>query len=93
LEEIQLQMFNKAKQYRDAHITDVHTWEEFQQVLETKGGFIRAHWDGSPETEEAIKQATKATIRCIPLDHKPENGICVFSGKPSTARVLFAQAY
>jgi prolyl-tRNA synthetase len=93
LEEIQLHMFNKAKQYRDEHITDVHTWEEFQQVLETKGGFIRAHWDGSPETEEAIKQATKATIRCIPLDHKPENGICVFSGKPSTARVLFAQAY
>jgi prolyl-tRNA synthetase len=93
LEEIQLHMFNKAKQYRDAHITDVDTWEAFQNVLATKGGFIRAHWDGTAETEEAIKQATKATIRCIPLDHTPENGTCVFSGKPSTKRVLFAQAY
>ncbi|MBL7975220.1 MAG: proline--tRNA ligase, partial [Candidatus Kapabacteria bacterium] len=79
--------------YRDEHITNVDTFDEFKNVLETKGGFISAHWDGTPETEEAIKDATKATIRCIPLDNPQEQGVCVYSGKPSAQRVLFAKAY
>lgn len=93
LEEIQLHMYNKAKKYRDEHITTVDTWDDFKTVLAEKGGFISAHWDGTAETEEAIKDATKATIRCIPLNNEAENGVCVFSGKPSKQRVLFAQAY
>lgn len=93
LEEIQQNLFTRAKQYRDEHITNVDTFDEFKNVLETKGGFISAHWDGTPETEEAIKDATKATIRCIPLDNPQEQGVCVYSGKPSAQRVLFAKAY
>jgi prolyl-tRNA synthetase len=93
LEDIQQSMFNKAKVYQQEHITPVDSWDEFKKVLEEKGGFISAHWDGTAETEEAIKQATKATIRCIPLNNPQEAGLCVFSGKPSTQRVLFAQAY
>jgi prolyl-tRNA synthetase len=93
LDEIQLHMFNRARQYRDEHITVADTWDEFVQLLETKGGFIAAHWDGTGETEEAIKEKTKATIRCIPLDNKSEAGKCILTGKPSQQRVLFAQAY
>lgn len=93
LDEIQLNLFTRARKFRDAHITLVNTWEEFKQVLDEKGGFIAAHWDGTAETEAAIKEATKATIRCIPLDTIEETGICVYSGKPSRQRVLFAQAY
>ncbi len=93
LAEIQLNIFTKAKNYRDSHITPVNNWEEFEKVLNEKGGFISAHWDGTSETEEAIKTATKATIRCIPLNNKQEDGLCVFSGKPSKERVLFARAY
>jgi prolyl-tRNA synthetase len=93
LEEIQQNMFNRAKAYRDAHITPADSWEEFKKLLEEKGGFISAHWDGSGETEEKIKEETKATIRCIPLDNVPEEGICIYSGKPSKQRVLFALAY
>ena len=93
LDEIQLHMFNKAKQYRDEHITKVDTWEDFVNVLENTTGFISAHWDGTAETEEAIKEKTKATIRCIPLNNEQENGVCVLSGQPSTQRVLFARAY
>jgi prolyl-tRNA synthetase len=93
LEEIQQSMYNKARQYRDAHITEVNSWKEFQEVLENKGGFLSAHWDGTAETEAAIKEQTKATIRCIPLDQKQEAGVCILSGKPSAGRVLFAQAY
>lgn len=93
LEEIQQNLFNKAKTYRDEHITEVNSWEEFVQVLDTKAGFVAAHWDGTAETEEAIKEKTKATIRCIPLDNKQEEGQCVLTGKPSTQRVLFARAY
>ncbi len=93
LEEIQVAMFNKAKAYQQEHITRVDTWAEFENVLETKGGFISAHWDGTPESEEAIKTKTKATIRCIPMDNAPEDGICILSGKPSKERVLFARAY
>jgi prolyl-tRNA synthetase len=93
LDEIQNNIFQKALDYRNSMITKVDTWEEFQQVLNEKGGFISAHWDGTPETEQAIKEATKATIRCIPMDVVEEEGTCVFSGKPSKFRVLFAKSY
>lgn len=93
LKEIQENLYKKAKDYRDTHITEVNTFEEFKDVLENKGGFISAHWDGTKETEEKIKNATKATIRCIPIDAKKEEGTCVFSGAPSSGRVLFAKAY
>ena len=86
-------IFNKALNYRDEHITEVNSWEEFQEVLETKGGFISAHWDGTTASEDKIQQATKATIRCIPFDNPQEDGVCIFSGKPSKERVLFAKAY
>ncbi|MFB6454804.1 proline--tRNA ligase [Chitinophaga sp. Hz27] len=93
LEEIQQNLFNKAKAFRDSHITRVDTFEEFQKVLDEKTGFISAHWDGTTETEEKIKELTKATIRCIPLDNPQEEGKCVLTGKPSKERVLFARAY
>ncbi|MBS0031445.1 proline--tRNA ligase [Chitinophaga sp. 22321] len=93
LEEIQLNLFNKAKTFRDSHITRVDTFEEFEKVLDEKGGFVSAHWDGTAETEEQIKDRTKATIRCIPLDNPQEAGTCILTGKPSKERVLFARAY
>ena len=93
LDEIQQNIFNRAKAFRDDHITEANTWEEFVQLLDTKAGFISAHWDGTPETEEKIKEQTKATIRCIPLDNKQEAGTCILSGNPSSQRVLFARAY
>ena len=93
LDEIQQNIFKKALDYRNSMITEVNTWDEFVDVLENKGGFISAHWDGTPETEVAIKEATKATIRCIPLDAKEEEGKCIFTGKPSKCRVLFARSY
>ncbi|MBU7570210.1 MAG: proline--tRNA ligase [Flavobacterium sp.] len=93
LEEIQDSLFSKALEYRDTHITEVNSFDEFKDVLENKGGFIAAHWDGTPETEEKIKDLTKATIRCIALDRVEESGSCVFTGKPSVGRVLFAKAY
>jgi prolyl-tRNA synthetase len=93
LEEIQEQLFQKAKTYRDDHITKVDDFETFQEVLTSKGGFVLAHWDGTEETEDQIKEQTKATIRCIAIDAPEEEGKCVFSGKPSQKRVLFAKAY
>ena len=93
LETIQSDLFNKALNYRDTHVTEVQDFDEFKEVLETKGGFIAAHWDGTAETEEKIKELTKATIRCIPLDRKLEEGICVLTGSKSMGRVLFAKAY
>jgi prolyl-tRNA synthetase len=93
LEEIQEQLFQKAKTYRDGHITKVDDFETFQEVLNSKGGFVLAHWDGTEETENQIKEKTKATIRCIAIDAPEEEGKCVFSGKPSQKRVLFAKAY
>ena len=93
LTEIQDSLFEKARIYRDEHITKVDTFEEFKEVLENKGGFISAHWDGTTETEDKIKELTKATIRCIELDAKDEVGQCIFSKKPSLKRVLFAKAY
>ena len=93
MSEIQEALYNKALDFRNSHITEVNDFEEFKTVLETKTGFISAHWDGTSETEQKIKELTKATIRCIPLDIKKEPGICVFSGNPSSGRVLFAKAY
>ncbi|WPY99225.1 proline--tRNA ligase [Christiangramia sp. OXR-203] len=93
LNEIQETLHTKAKNFRDTHITEVETFDEFKKQLKDKGGFISAHWDGSPETENKIKELTKATIRCIPFDRKVEAGNCVLTGNPSEGRVLFAKAY
>jgi len=93
LEEIQQNIYNKAKAYRDAHITPADTLEEFEKLLDEKGGFVAAHWDGTAETEAQIKERTKATIRCIPLNNPREAGACILTGKPSSQRVLFARAY
>ena len=93
LVEIQESLFDKARIYREEHITEVNTFDEFKDVIENKGGFVSAHWDGTIETEDKIKELTKATIRCIPNDAKNEKGTCVFTGNPSTRRVLFAKAY
>lgn len=93
LETVQQNMFNKAKVFRDEHCTNADTWDDFVQLLDTKTGFVNAHWDGTPETEEKIKELTKATIRCIPLHNKQEEGTCILTGKPSKQRVLFARAY
>jgi len=93
LEQIQSDLFNRALEYRNTHVTEVNTFEEFKDVLENKTGFISAHWDGTPDTEEKIKDLTKATIRCIPLNRVEEEGKCVFSGAKSIGRVLFAKAY
>ncbi len=93
LAQIQSELFEKALNYRETHITEVNSFEEFKTVLETKGGFVSAHWDGTAATEEKIKDLTKATIRCIPLDRVEEAGSCVFTGESSVGRVLFAKAY
>ena len=93
LDDIQEGIYKKALDFRASVTTEVNSWEEFQDVLENKGGFLSAHWDGTSETEEKIKELTKATIRCIPLDRKEEAGSCVLTGKPSAGRVYFAKAY
>lgn len=93
LEEIQTNIYNKALKFREEMTTKVDTYDEFKRVLDEKGGFILAHWDGTPETEEKIKAETKATIRCIPVNAPEEDGVCIISGKPSKRRVLFARAY
>jgi prolyl-tRNA synthetase len=93
LEDIQTNIYQRALTFRNNVTTKVDTYEEFKKVLDEKGGFISAHWDGTQETEAAIKEETKATIRCIPLDAKEEAGTCMYSGKPSSKRVLFARAY
>jgi len=93
LQNIQENLFIKARDYRDDHINKADSWDEFVKTLDTKGGFILAHWDGTNETEDKIKELTKATIRCIPLDAKGEAGACILTGKPSSQRVLFARAY
>jgi len=93
LDDIQTAIYAKAKSFRAERITDANNWEEFVKLLDGKGGFISAHWDGTPETEDKIKELTKATIRCIPLDNKQEAGKCILTGNASTQRVLFARAY
>ena len=94
MEEIQQNLYAKALAFRDANIRKVDTWEDFKVEIE-KGGFLLCHWDGTPETEEKIKEETKATIRCIPIDSCvcEEEGTCVYSGRPSHRRVIFARAY
>jgi prolyl-tRNA synthetase len=93
LEEIQTNIYTKAANFRTENTTEVDTYEEFKRLLDEKPGFLSAHWDGTSETEQKIKDETKATIRCIPLDNKQEEGKCILTGKPSTHRVLFARAY
>lgn len=93
LAQIQNDLFDKSLNYRDAHITEVNSFDEFKSILDSKGGFVSAHWDGTAETEEKIKDLTKATIRCIPLDRVKQAGSCIFTSSPSVGRVLFAKAY
>lgn len=93
LDTIQKAIFEKALNFKREMTTEVDSWKEFETLLESKGGFLSAHWDGTNETEEKIKELTKATIRCIPLDRKTEAGKCILTGKPSEGRVLFAKAY
>ena len=93
LDDIQTSMYNKAKQFQQEKISKADSWEEFVQLLDTKAGFISAHWDGTAESEDKIKELSKATIRCIPLDNPLEDGKCILTGNPSTQRVLFARAY
>jgi len=91
--QIQDDLFQKALDFRNAHTTEVETFEEFKDVINNKTGFVSAHWDGTAETEAKIKELTKATIRCIPFLGIKESGNCVFTGKSSVQRVLFAKAY
>lgn len=93
LDQIQEALFQKALDFRANNMTEVNDYDEFKKILDLKGGFLLAHWDGTAETEEAIKKETKATIRCIPLTEKKETGQCIYSGKPSLQRVVFAKAY
>ena len=93
LDSIQETIYNRALQFRENNTYQVNTWDEFREIVEVKGGFAYAHWDGTPETEAKIKDETKATIRCIPLDNPQEEGKCIYSGKPSRQKVLFAVAY
>lgn len=93
LQQIQENIFKKAIDFRDTSTHVADSMDEFIKILDSKGGFVFAHWDGTAETEEKIKEQTKATIRCIPLNNKQENGKCILTGKPSTQRVLFARAY
>jgi prolyl-tRNA synthetase len=93
LNDIQSAIYKKAFDFRENNITNADTFEEFVSILDGKAGFVAAHWDGTPETEEKIKDLTKATIRCIPLGNKLEDGKCILTGNPSTQRVLFARAY
>jgi prolyl-tRNA synthetase len=93
LDQMQKDLFTKAVEFRKAHTFSTNTYEEFKKLMDDDAGFVMAHWDGTEETEEKIKNETKATIRCMPLDSTIENGVCMVSGKPSTRRVLFAKAY
>jgi prolyl-tRNA synthetase len=93
LHAIQEHIYNKAFSYRETHITKADSWDDFIKLLDNKGGFISAHWDGTGETEDKIKELSKATIRCIPLNNDLEEGACILTGKPSSQRVLFARAY
>lgn len=93
LDSIQKNLYKKAADYREANTYQADSWEEFVDIIDNKGGFVEAHWDGTPETEDKIKELTKATIRCIPLNSISEEGKCIYTGKPSERRVLFAKAY
>jgi prolyl-tRNA synthetase len=94
LDEIQTSLHSKALNFREKNTREANSWDEFKDIIENKGGFVLAHWDGTSETENQIKDATKATIRSIPLDYESsKDGVCIFSGKPSKGRVVFAKSY
>jgi prolyl-tRNA synthetase len=93
MNDIQESLYNRAKTFRDTRVYEANSWNEFVEIINVKEGFAMAHWDGTGETEEKIKELTKATIRCIPLDQPEEVGVCILSGKPSVKRVVFAKAY
>jgi prolyl-tRNA synthetase len=93
LNDIQENIFAKALDFRSSNTSKADTWDEFKELMALKGGFVWAHWDGTSETEEKIKNETKATIRCIPLENEQDEGTCIYSGNPSKQRVLFAIAY
>jgi prolyl-tRNA synthetase len=93
LEEIQNSLFQRALSFRKENCFEVNNWDEFLEVINNKQGFAFAHWDGTNETESKIKELTKATIRCIPMDNMQEDGVCVFTGNPSKQRVVFAKSY
>ena len=93
LDQIQKKLYHKALSFREDNTRVADSWEEFKDIIEHKGGFVLAHWDGTIETEERIKEETKATIRTIPFDTKPEKGRCIYTGNPSERRVVFAKAY
>ena len=93
LKQIQQSLFDKALQYRTDNLCKIDDYEEFKKTIKSGGGLVSAHWDGTAETEEKIKQQTKATIRCIPIDGDEENGECILPGKPAKRRVIFAKAY
>ena len=93
LKQIQDDLYNKALSFRESHITEVNDFDTFKELLDTKTGFFSCHWDGTTETEDKIKNLTKATIRCIPIDAVEEDGKCILTGAPSKKRVLFAKAY
>ena len=93
MDEIQSNLYNRALKFRSENTHEANSWEEFKDIIENKGGFVMAHWDGSAETEDKIKEETKATIRNIPFDSQMEEGKCIFSGNPSKQKVLFAKAY
>jgi prolyl-tRNA synthetase len=93
LNDIQKNIYLKSLEFRKENTYNTDSWEEFKEIIDKKGGFVKAHWDGTMETENAISEATKATIRCIPLDNTPEEGKCIYSGKPSKQKVIFAKAY
>jgi prolyl-tRNA synthetase len=93
LTDIQQNIYNKALQFRTENTRKANSYEEFKRILDENAGFVLAHWDGTPETEKQIKEETKATIRCIPLNNEQESGYCMITGKPSPQRVLFARAY
>jgi prolyl-tRNA synthetase len=93
LTQMQQNLYQKALDFREENTHRADSWEEFVNIIENKAGFVYAHWDGTPETEEEIKTKTKATIRCIPLEAKKEIGTCILTGKPSERRVIFARAY
>ncbi len=93
LDEMQTSIYSNSKNFREENTVTTDSWEDFKDIIENKGGFVLAHWDGTPETEDKIKEETKATIRCIPFDQPDESGECIYSGKPSSKRVIFAKAY
>lgn len=93
LETMQLEIFNRSKDFTSSNTHETDSWDEFKDIIENKGGFVSAHWDGTAETEDKIKELTKATIRCIPFDGDKTSGKCILTGNPSSQRVIFAKAY